>query len=255
MVNIFKSLGFLALMFVAVTSVSASQSGTVSSGWLSPAIGGITGHSGYVWVLGSGSLGNAQSGVTYNNWVTTWADKRFQGSIDDPNATWIIDAAFHSDINAKIIVSRQRSTGGNVRAETTCTAEVRGDFSAFTEMQTAVDNISSSSQSTYAAVGGGSTPITYPTGGYLDHKYIPTAWSGSQDNPLTVNCYCSQAYTGSILVFYMYARGKQYIHNNGEQNASLSTTIFHTNPATPGWNGTLLVFDSFGFPVGSWTLP
>lgn len=52
MVNIFKSLGFLALMFVAVTSVSASQSGTVSSGWLSPAIGGITGHSGYVWVWG-----------------------------------------------------------------------------------------------------------------------------------------------------------------------------------------------------------
>lgn len=254
----FVRIGVLALLFLFVGfgPAYADQSGDRTSRWPSPATGGIAGYSGYVWVLGSGSLGSPVSGGYYNAWVTTWADKRYQGFIDDPYATWVIDANSRSDLNAKAMIARLGGSGGNVRAETTVTAEVRGDFSAFNEVQTAVDNISPTSQSSYSATGGGSPPITYPTGGAYDHKYFSTLLTGRTfENPKSMGCPCQQAFTGSIIVFYMYARGRQYIHNSGERNTSLFTTIYHTDPSQPGWNGVCTVFDTMGIVQGFWALP
>lgn len=130
------------------------------------------------------------------------------------------------------------------RAEVTYTSEIRGDFGYFAEDMRAIDRYSSTGDSTYDAVGGGQYPITYADGGNLNVKAGPGPLSGVDSNTIRLLINVNQTFTGNSVDYWLYARGKQYIHNNEEEAVTLGTSITHTGQSSVGWDGWLLAYDS-----------
>lgn len=234
----------MAILLLAAGEAKGSHSGTVSSPWGGSATGALHGDSGDVWVTGSSSL-STPGNNTYNNWATTWANSPYFVVVGQEGLyLFHLDVSFEASLSAKAhYVHTDPAYLETYRAETTCTAEVRGHFSAFAESQIVVDSYSSTGSSYYNALGGGSPAITYYDEGWSNVLHGPGPMSGTVDNNRTFGAYCDQWYTGQGVSFDLYARGKQYIHNANEEDVSLYTSISHQDTDRPGWIGRLYIYN------------
>lgn len=203
----------------------------------------------------------------YNNWRTGESLQSVRGDIAVIEGTglWEINATSEYTLRAKVwyhsILGGLPVILGTVRscrAETTGTGEIKGDFNAFSESEVVVDSYTAVGISYYDAVGGGPNPSTYPGEGWYSVLQIGKVWNGQGYDPVSnarsMGTYCNQTYSGNSVSYHVYARGKQYIHNNKEELAKLWTEIEVGDPSIPGWQGTLTAYDAQGnvihiFPV------
>jgi len=228
-----------------------TQTGTVTHRWAAPGTGNIVARSGDVWVTGEGSL-RTPGDHTYNGWATSWADKLFVGNITNvDDGYWVLDRAscgYRIKADAGFVWSSILGTFERYRAETTATAELRGDFTYFFEHCVVLDNYSPTGTTQYDAQGGGVPPIIYPNGGSCSVKEGPGAFGvdGRETNDVTVSgSIAGRKRDDKLVVFYLYARGKQYMYNENEEDVSLATSISGAHSVI-GWHGQIISYERLG---------
>lgn len=181
--------------------------------------------------------------------MTTSAQNIHTGTITGAELPrWTLDVAYHGRVKAQ---ATYIFTGGmveNYRAEATGTAEVRGNFSFLQERQVAVDNYTAPGLTWYGATGGASPPQTYDdeSGASL---VVRAVWGQATSAELPFGYgvlppHGAHWYGPGVQVI-LYCRGKQYMHCNREEDASLATWIRvdDADNGEPGnWRGKLTSF-------------
>lgn len=180
----------------------------------------------------------------YNGWVTSSADAEYTGAITGADqGCWNLQVNYPGHLSAS---TAYYPTGvfpvmERFRSESTGTAEIRGDFSAFEEWQMAVDSFSRQGAYSYNTVGGGSPPIAYHGAGYVQ---------SAGTNTLTIQSWAfggfimpigGQWHNGLGVHFWLYCRGKQYMHSDSEEDVSLYSAITAGDDPTinSSWQGQL----------------
>ena len=247
------SFQFLTMMATAIFAVRDSrvsktptESGPVTYDWVRPALGSINAYSADTNVTGSGILTDTGDNY-YNGAATSWANAHYDGTITDvDNGAWELKIDYPGDLIAR---ATYYPTGlfprlERMRAEAEGTWELRGDFGNQAGAWQCVVDTAGSGASTYDVVGGGASPITYAGQG--------TEWKIQifDAPPVTTSTHAfGPPIAGPTfwvknrrdVQFDLYVRGKQYIHNNKEEDGGLFTGIYCANAdGTAGTFGTWL---------------
>jgi hypothetical protein len=213
--------------------------------WPAPGTGSMNAYSGDIYVLGTSSL-TTPGDNPYNAWRESSALTVFSGTIhnaEDP--WWNVSAQTAYNIDAKatynptnpVVVERHR-------AETTLQIQAWGHVSAFLENQAVVDTVGFAGDWWYTTTGAdGSTQLAMQHAELSTAPAAGTAKSEMKPN-LNIGGRGGVWLNQTSLSFYLWAHGKQYIHNDNEEDAvSLNTNILAADPSQVGWRGYVNAYD------------
>lgn len=248
----------VALLFLTMTataifavpdstvSKTLTQSGTVTHNWAAPATGSINAYSGDTNVTGSGTLTDTGNNY-YNGAATSWANAHYDGTITDAEiGAWELKIDYPGDLVAQstyyptgLIPSLER-----MRAEAEGTWELRGDFGNRAGAWQSVVDTAGSGTSRYDVVGGGNPPRTYVGRGTewkIQIFAAPPVTSSAHSFGPPIAGPTFWVKNSLDVHFDVYVRGKQYMHNDEEEDGGLFTSIYCNNPdGTTGTFGTWL---------------
>ncbi len=231
-----------------VTKDPLMESGDDDHDWAAPAGGSIQGYSGDMYVTDSGSFFDGEDNE-YDESITTWADGPYHGVITGADeGVWELSVNYPGYIKAhtNYVPTGWFPSKEPFRAETTLTLELRGSFGNHGfERQVVVDSYTTPGLTEYDPVGGGSSPSTYSEQGLSS---VFAAINGPKVNHADVNWDPTPIrVTGLGMNFNLYARGKQRIKSDKEEDVSLYTLITATDDdGNTGWNGWVKSYELLG---------
>lgn len=193
--------------------------------------------------------------TTENGWAKAWYGQDVHCVIvcEPPRGKWVIDTAYGIGLRAQGSGNAAGPMPDNYRAEITSTAELKGDFNIFEELQAIVDTYTGAVNWTeYDAVGGGEEPTTYQDGGYYKVK------DGPDELEKWHIVLLDEELHQKTVDFFMYTRGKQYMYAQasprlivndivvdfGSEDTSMETEFSQImtddeGESYSGWGGTL----------------
>lgn len=225
--------------FAFMTKGSANTSDTTAT-WPAPGGGSLYATQGTTWVAGNGALLTPGNSL-YNNWVESSARREFSGLIANAEfPVWWVYARARYEIKASVTynpttpVSVERH-----RAETTLSLQAYEDVLAMIENRVVVDNTATTGATVYDITGAGGNMFL---GAGLEYAEDSPGTAGTTVARLFPELTIDQWISKASIHFFLQANGKQYIHNNEEEDAASIATYIHA------WNSSIVGFE--GFVVG-----